>query len=790
MAEAARAARASFGQISSGAAEMGEGVSRGSLDLRHSLGLVDNVIRGAHAQAMADLVRMYAQSAVVMTALPIAATVAGFALIGGIVYEVAQKIHEAKAAQEQLANSFTEAGTAANNAFRGMDDRILEAQKRSDELRNDHLGALKIQLELIDHQSMSELVKSLEVVSKAADEVFKNLTGHWYTFGQGSAGAQHALQQFKIQYDNLLSQGKDKEAGDLLAGTLSSAEKVLKLQQAVNSNKAGGGLLGATEGDANARYDAQIKLRALGVGYTEKEVQAQQELVNTLSAQVTMEGKIADLKKLDSDNATRATGNEASAQASQAARQAAESQQRMGQSAIAADRATEDARLEIQRASIQERLASDLDFAARERDLQLATNQAEVAALDKSGRDYTNQLAELNEKRLEIVQQYATQETALTSKAAVEQAQQDLENYQAGQREKIDATRQGSAERLAAIDSAILAEEALNLQDTQFYRELLQQRVETTRREAEEEAKLKEEAAKEAAEDQQKMGELAIAAAREHETLMDSVRRVSIQAQAQQQIDAANAEYALKMTAFAQQLAGLDKYGKDYETKLKAIQDREKELTQEHENEITAIKEKAEVQQQQDFDRTMSEWETKAAQGLFSILAGQRSFTSEMTTLANSLTNNLIAAAVEQLNGVDSVKLGNAKKAASNVFAEVSGWPVVGPFLAPELAAGAFAAVMAFSEGTDRVPGVTRGDTVPAMLTPGEGVVPGGVMDGLRKVATSGGFENQGGPSVTLHYRPTFHVQAIDQSGVQTMLDKHTDEFDKHFRKTVRRYNR
>ena len=297
---------------------------------------------------------------------------------------------------------------------------------------------------------MSELVKSLEVVSKAADEVFKNLTGHWYTFGQGSAGAQHALQQFKIQYDNLLSQGKDKEAGDLLAGTLSSAEKVLKLQQAVNSNKAGGGLLGATEGDANARYDAQIKLRALGVGYTEKEVQAQQELVNTLSAQVTMEGKIADLKKLDSDNATRATGNEASAQASQAARQAAESQQRMGQSAIAADRATEDARLEIQRASIQERLASELDFAARERDLQLATNQAEVAALDKSGRDYTNQLAELNEKRLEIVlEQYATQETALTSKAAVQQAQQDLENYQAGQREKIDATRQGSAERLA-----------------------------------------------------------------------------------------------------------------------------------------------------------------------------------------------------------------------------------------------------------------------------------------------------------------------------------------------------
>ena len=62
----------------------------------------------------------------------------------------------------------------------------------------------------------------------------------------------------------------------------------------------------------------------------------------------------------------------------------------------------------------------------------------------------------------------------------------------------------GSAARLAAIDAAIREEESKGLQETGFYRDLLTTRINDVRKMAEEEAKVKEEAAKEAADDDAK----------------------------------------------------------------------------------------------------------------------------------------------------------------------------------------------------------------------------------------------------------------------------------------------
>lgn len=118
----------------------------------------------------------------------------------------------------------------------------------------------------------------------------------------------------------------------------------------------------------------------------------------------------------------------------------------------------------------------------------------------------------------------------------------------------------------------------------------------------------------------------------------------------------------------------------------------------------------------------------------------------------------------------------------------MSGIHVIGPELGAISAAVVFAGAMAFEGGTDRVPGVARGDVVPAMLTPGEGVVPGGVMDNLRTMSRNGGFDNR--PTVTLHYRPTFHVQTIDGDGVRGMLEEHSKEFSRHFEGELRKMNR
>jgi hypothetical protein len=103
------------------------------------------------------------------------------------------------------------------------------------------------------------------------------------------------------------------------------------------------------------------------------------------------------------------------------------------------------------------------------------------------------------------------------------------------------------------------------------------------------------------------------------------------------------------------------------------------------------------------------------------------------------------------------------------------------------LAAGAFASVMAYNTGTDRVPGIERGDVVPTMLEPGEGVVPGGVMDGLRSMARSGGFQQ--GQHIQVHVRPTYHVQTIDGDGMNKVLSKHAGQLQQHVEKAIRKVN-
>ena len=84
-----------------------------------------------------------------------------------------------------------------------------------------------------------------------------------------------------------------------------------------------------------------------------------------------------------------------------------------------------------------------------------------------------------------------------------------------------------------------------------------------------------------------------------------------------------------------------------------------------------------------------------------------------------------------------ATRLDDAKSAFSSTYKVVSGWPVVGPILAPVLAAGAFAAVAAFEDGTGYVPRDGM-----AYLHEGEAVVPAPTMDQLRGSDGSGGNVN------------------------------------------------
>jgi hypothetical protein len=783
--DAARSARGAFTEIKGGAGEMGRSVGGSMTEARHGVMLLGEEF-GVHLpRALTSFIASIGPVGAAMeAAFPFLAIAVGATLL-------IEHLVKMKEAGEKLTEDQVKFGTAVQNAFNQLDTRLIQAQIRADELRNDHLGALKGQLELIDRQSMEELVHSFELVAKAADVVFKELKSSWYEFNIGSAGAKHALDDFQTKYEALLAKHQDKEASDLLRGTRDSAQHILAMQNTLKSGNWGPADKGGVAATDNPAYQKAINdLKAAGVGYTDKEIQAQQELVDALTAQERIEQKVADLKKLESANASKSAGNEAAGQQAAAQRQAAESMARMGEQAIAADRAVSQEQLSVKRASAEERLRVDLDFADREYQLHLAANQQEIAALDKSGKDYQNQLKALQAKELELSQQHETQVTELKSKAATEAAAKELRDLEQGEREKIDATQKASAARLAVIDAAIKEEESRNLQDTSFYRELLTQRIETARQMAEEEAKLKAEAGQEAAEQEQKMGELALTAEKQHQQLLDSARRVSDQRRAAEEKAFADEEYNLKLKALQREEAALDKSGKDYANKLKAIQDKEKQLTQQHENEITAIKQKAEEERNARILSAEERFNDEISRGLTSVLMRHQSFAAMVTSLGDQVVSGMMQNAIKSVLMDDFSKERDAAAAARKAYLAGMQFPFPANIvMGPTLGAMAFASVMAFQGGTDAVPGVGRGDIVPAMLEPGEGVVPKGVMEGLNNLARSGGL-NGGGNNTVVHVRPVYHVQTIDGDGMQAALEKHTDVLQRQFENTLRKMNR
>ena len=84
------------------------------------------------------------------------------------------------------------------------------------------------------------------------------------------------------------------------------------------------------------------------------------------------------------------------------------------------------------------------------------------------------------------------------------------------------------------------------------------------------------------------------------------------------------------------------------------------------------------------------------------------------------------------------------------------------------------------------MPGVGNRDSVPAMLTPGEAVLPKRLTDNLMH---SNDRTSSGAQEVHVHHHNTFNVHAMDSEGVDRVLEKHSDTFEKHFSNHVRKMN-
>jgi hypothetical protein len=682
---------------------MGRATSGHMMEARHGVMLLGEEF-GVHLpRALTSFIASIGPVGAAMeAAFPFLAIAVGATLL----IEHLAKMHEAG---EKLTDDQVHFGTAVQNAFNQLDQKLIQAQIKADELRKDHLGAVKDELTLIDMQSMEELVHSFSEVSKAADVVFADMKSHWYTFGIGSVGAKHALDEFQTKYDSMLAQGKDADASGLLAGTLKQAKLILDAQQKM---KAGVDTSSTNHSGETAQYNAaaaaHVELQKAGVGWTDKEITSQQALVDALNAQLTIEQKVATLKSVQSQNVVRSEGNKGNKEAEQAAKKALEAAKKVGEELF---------------------------------------------------------------------------------KQAAEQYKRNVEALQNSERDKLDITERGSQERLQAIDAAIKEEESAGLTSNSYYRSLLAERVAILKQERDEENKLHSEAGKEDADNTLKMGELSLAAFRAHQALLDSARKLTADQRLAEEIEAADWAYALKQAEFGREALLLETTSKDYENKLKAIQDKEAQNAQAHENQIKGIKAKAAQESIDAVHAALQKAEQMTANGLAQSIMGHQTWAKMLSSLGNQVVSDMIKNSLMIMMQQDKERFSNARTAATNAFEAGTkyGGPLA-PMIGAAYAAATFAAVMAF-EGGGVVPGVGRGDIVPSMLTPGEGIVPGGVMDGLSKMAREGGFQG-GGTHYTIHAPIHMSASVMDAEGVDKVFTEHSARIQKHFENTIRKMNR
>jgi hypothetical protein len=169
------------------------------------------------------------------------------------------------------------------------------------------------------------------------------------------------------------------------------------------------------------------------------------------------------------------------------------------------------------------------------------------------------------------------------------------------------------------------------------------------------------------------------------------------------------------------------------------------------------------------------------SRGIVSWMNGQETFGRAMqkvwTQFADTVVSSLLKAGFQMVANAalqkeltDSTKLSDAAAAARATWKAVANIPIVGPFLAPEAAAAAFAGVMAFESG-GMVPGY---GPVPAIVHGGEMILN---QDQQRALGNGGGH--------TFNYH-----QHIAGNATSDVLRNGQAHFEKSLKRTLRRMNR
>jgi hypothetical protein len=166
------------------------------------------------------------------------------------------------------------------------------------------------------------------------------------------------------------------------------------------------------------------------------------------------------------------------------------------------------------------------------------------------------------------------------------------------------------------------------------------------------------------------------------------------------------------------------------------------------------------------------------AQGVAKAAIEGKSFGKSMAGVAREMSESMIEGLIkwgmQDLITKMGMKATASSLAGANAVASMAAapWPV--DMGAPAFGASMMGSALAFADG-GIVPASNRGvDSVPAMLTPGEAVLPKHLTEMLTQAARNG---SQGGQVVHVHNHFSPQIHAVDAEGVDRMLTKHSDTF-------------
>jgi hypothetical protein len=758
--------------------------------------------------------------------LPILGVIAAIDVISKLI-EAHQKAAEAA---RELGNVEQDASTKSTMALQGIEDKLVEAQIKTDELAGNHIAALNKQLELLDHQSLKNLIDAFDKFGAEADAVFAKVkagSSFWDVFKSGSDGAKAALSDFKTQYDALLAAGdKDKAAG-LLKGTLESALKVQAAQR--ESIALTQSHIPYEEKEAQLKADMAI-MDANHIGADREGLAVQQAVVTALQDQQKAAALISQTQATTAGNDRTVVVNKSLAeqvallktqvagleQKAAMVKKVADSEVEANLAAATKANPTSDGQVDKQLAAHiaadQAEYTNAVTFAQKTLEGKRAIYDAEVKA---AGSDVA--------KKRELEAQYANDVAALNNASMDAGANRDKKDVEAkadAERQKTKLAEEATKQRVEfakqeSDQSIKFAKEELKYEDEQTKLSLAEQTEAINSKVSHEQMSQKQATAAKIAlikqETEAKKAALEKEEAIEVAAIQKKIQLEEQAALAQSHGDKTDPKYIAYLNQQKLLLAEIaelqKKLGQDTQTASQqgalAIKKEQDSLTQ-----LQQAMKKVQGEFNSDFAKMVVEGKNfgQSMKQLATQLLEQwieyemKSLEKTlMTNIQKTLSNTMqkqadvagTAAAAGEKNAINEAsdmkdRLSAAKTGATKAGQAVSGIPIVGPILAPIAAAATFAALIAFADG-GTVPGSGTGDTVPAMLSPGETVVSRALTE---QVAANNGSGGKG--DVHHHNNLTYapNVSAIDGAGVEGMLKKHAATFQKHFNAQMRKQNR